>query len=94
MDIDSDECGGDIPSLQEGQALSLTINSTGCLSADTNAEMTHRPILPCLRRRWSWSDGTWSTYTKTANSLVADTTPSSKKQYSTQLYRSTQTKGQ
>jgi hypothetical protein len=48
MDIGSDECGGDMPSLQEGQALSLTINSTGCLSADTNAEMTHRPILPCV----------------------------------------------
>jgi hypothetical protein len=47
-EVDCQELGGDTPSLQEGQALSLTIDYTRCLSADINAEMLDSPIRPSV----------------------------------------------
>jgi hypothetical protein len=45
---DCEELGGDSPLLQEGQALSLTSEYAGCLSANTSAEMPRSSIQPIV----------------------------------------------
>jgi hypothetical protein len=43
-----EEHGGDLPLLQENQALWHTTDYTGCLCTDTSAEMPHSPIRPSV----------------------------------------------